>query len=175
MVSSDEIEPKEMMIELQQSHETNSNDIQIHSMSNEGPWTASSTSVDDLYPLIMDSVEALKEIANKLGKKNWNFSVDPCSGESDWANRSKPNGFENAVTCGNCTSDNTTCHVVSIGKTLGLKREGLIHLNIGVRFATRSAEDCKAVLRERKSGNDSKEWREYQCDIVECVRVAVQI
>ncbi|GMP66043.1 hypothetical protein CsSME_00026568 [Camellia sinensis var. sinensis] len=55
MVSSDEMEPKEMMIELQQSHETNSNDTQIHSMSNEGPWTASSTSVDDLYPLIMDS------------------------------------------------------------------------------------------------------------------------
>ncbi|CAL5342057.1 unnamed protein product [Camellia sinensis] len=54
MVSSDEMEPKEMMIELQQSHETNSNDNQIHSMSNDGPWTVSK-SVDDLYPLIMDS------------------------------------------------------------------------------------------------------------------------
>ncbi|KAI8008854.1 putative leucine-rich repeat receptor-like serine/threonine-protein kinase [Camellia lanceoleosa] len=54
MVSSSKMEPKEMMIELQQSHETNSNDNQIHSMSNDGPWTAS-TSVADLYPLIIDS------------------------------------------------------------------------------------------------------------------------
>ncbi|CAL5405972.1 unnamed protein product [Camellia sinensis] len=54
MVSSDKMEPKEMMIELQQSRETNSNDNQIRSMSNDGPWTVS-TSVDDLYPLIMDS------------------------------------------------------------------------------------------------------------------------
>ncbi|XP_028088496.1 probable leucine-rich repeat receptor-like serine/threonine-protein kinase At3g14840 isoform X4 [Camellia sinensis] len=65
-------------------------------------------------PLPSPEVQALKEIANKLGKKNWNFNVDPCSGESGWANRSEPNGFENAVTCGNCTSDNTTCHVVSM-------------------------------------------------------------
>ncbi|KAI8006244.1 putative leucine-rich repeat receptor-like serine/threonine-protein kinase [Camellia lanceoleosa] len=65
-------------------------------------------------PLPSSEVQALREIANKLGKKNWNFNVDPCSGESGWANRSEPNGFQNAVTCGNCTSDNTTCHVVSI-------------------------------------------------------------
>ncbi|KAF5948610.1 hypothetical protein HYC85_014567 [Camellia sinensis] len=65
-------------------------------------------------PLPSSEVDALNEIAKKLGKKNWDFSVDPCSGESGWANRSEPNGFENAVTCGNCTSDNTTCHVVSI-------------------------------------------------------------
>ncbi|CAL5405976.1 unnamed protein product [Camellia sinensis] len=65
-------------------------------------------------PLPSSEVEALKEIASKLGKKNWNFSVDPCSGESGWANQSEPNGFQNAVTCDNCTSDKTTCHVVSI-------------------------------------------------------------
>ncbi|KAL7186155.1 hypothetical protein ACSBR2_027995 [Camellia fascicularis] len=58
-------------------------------------------------PLPSSEVQALKEIAIKLEKKNWNFHVDPCSGESGWANRNEPKGFQNAVTCGNCTSDNT--------------------------------------------------------------------
>ncbi|PIA33875.1 hypothetical protein AQUCO_03900018v1, partial [Aquilegia coerulea] len=44
--------------------------------------------------------EALNEIANTLGKKDWNFSVDPCSGSYGWAEAS------NAVTC-NCSYVNT--------------------------------------------------------------------
>ncbi|GKV37082.1 hypothetical protein SLEP1_g45150 [Rubroshorea leprosula] len=54
-------------------------------------------------------LQALKDIAKTLGKTNWNFSVDPCSGESGWF--SHPNGlFENSVNC----SSGTTPHVVSI-------------------------------------------------------------
>ncbi|KAI8008178.1 putative leucine-rich repeat receptor-like serine/threonine-protein kinase [Camellia lanceoleosa] len=63
-------------------------------------------------PLPSSEVQALKEIVIKLGKKNRNFNVDPCSGESGWANQNEPNGFQNVVTCGNCTS--TICHVVSM-------------------------------------------------------------
>jgi hypothetical protein len=55
-------------------------------------------------------VEALKDIAATLGKKDWDFSVDPCSGERNWA----PIESENAVTC-NCTYVNATvCHVTNM-------------------------------------------------------------
>nr|KYP42686.1 putative LRR receptor-like serine/threonine-protein kinase At1g53420 family [Cajanus cajan] len=56
----------------------------------------------------------MKEIGKTLGKKDWDFSVDPCSGESNWTSSVQVKGFENAVTC-NCLFANATiCHVVSI-------------------------------------------------------------
>ncbi|XP_052177422.1 probable leucine-rich repeat receptor-like serine/threonine-protein kinase At3g14840 [Diospyros lotus] len=61
--------------------------------------------------LAADEVEVLKQIGKTLGK-NWDFSVDPCSGEKGWATQNPVKGFENAVTC-NCSSNNT-CHVISI-------------------------------------------------------------
>ncbi|KAK9204349.1 hypothetical protein WN943_014607 [Citrus x changshan-huyou] len=61
-----------------------------------------------------DEVRALKDIANTLGKRNWNFSADPCSGKEGWADQNPDKGFENAVTC-NCTyAGGTVCHVVSM-------------------------------------------------------------
>ncbi|KAI8008176.1 putative LRR receptor-like serine/threonine-protein kinase [Camellia lanceoleosa] len=64
--------------------------------------------------LPLSEVEALKEIGKSLGKNDWNFSVDPCSGESGWAKHPDLDSSQNAVKCGNCTSDNTTCHVVTM-------------------------------------------------------------
>ncbi|CAJ1957661.1 unnamed protein product [Sphenostylis stenocarpa] len=56
----------------------------------------------------------MKEIAKRLGKKDWDFNVDPCSGERNWTSSVQVKGFENAVTC-NCLFANATiCHVVSI-------------------------------------------------------------
>ncbi|XP_061360636.1 probable leucine-rich repeat receptor-like serine/threonine-protein kinase At3g14840 [Gastrolobium bilobum] len=56
----------------------------------------------------------MKDIANTLGKKDWDFSVDPCSGKSNWTSSVQVQGFKNAVTC-NCSFANATiCHVVSI-------------------------------------------------------------
>ncbi|KAG8386456.1 hypothetical protein BUALT_Bualt03G0150600 [Buddleja alternifolia] len=61
-----------------------------------------------------DEVESLQVIARSLGKRDWNFSVDPCSGLSGWVTQNPVKGFENAVTC-NCTfANNTVCHIVSI-------------------------------------------------------------
>ncbi|KAA8524031.1 hypothetical protein F0562_010537 [Nyssa sinensis] len=61
-------------------------------------------------------VETLKQIAETLGKTNWNFSVDPCSEESGWATP-MPSGYENNVTC-NCSIPNTNfCHVTAIDLT----------------------------------------------------------
>ncbi|KAJ9671358.1 hypothetical protein PVL29_025179 [Vitis rotundifolia] len=64
--------------------------------------------------LIPNEVETLQEIAKTLGKTDWNFGVDPCSGESGWVTLNPVEGPENSVTC-NCTfHNNTICHVVSI-------------------------------------------------------------
>ncbi|KAF2286151.1 hypothetical protein GH714_011001 [Hevea brasiliensis] len=61
-----------------------------------------------------DEVEALRDIAKTLGKTDWNFSVDPCSGESGWADLNPVKGSENAVTCNCSFSDATICHIISI-------------------------------------------------------------
>ncbi|KAI4333507.1 hypothetical protein L6164_018301 [Bauhinia variegata] len=67
-----------------------------------------------------DEVEALKDIANTLGKHDWDFNVDPCNlqGTGNWSTPGTANGDENAVTCGNCSqpinATNQICHVVRI-------------------------------------------------------------
>ncbi|KAG8386457.1 hypothetical protein BUALT_Bualt03G0150700 [Buddleja alternifolia] len=64
-----------------------------------------------------DEVESLRVIARSMGKRDWNFDVDPCSGLSGWVTQNPDKGFENAVTC-NCTfANNTVCHIVSIDLT----------------------------------------------------------
>ncbi|XP_020082371.1 probable LRR receptor-like serine/threonine-protein kinase At1g53430 [Ananas comosus] len=69
--------------------------------------------------LPQEEVEALREIAIKLKKKDWNFNVDPCSGSGGWVNTTGL--LISNVTC-DCSFDNyTTCHVIS----LQLMRENL--------------------------------------------------
>ncbi|XP_057457765.1 probable leucine-rich repeat receptor-like serine/threonine-protein kinase At3g14840 [Lotus japonicus] len=59
-------------------------------------------------------VQALKDIGNTLGKKNWDFTVDPCSGKKNWISPAQLPGSENAVTCNCSFNNNSVCHVVSI-------------------------------------------------------------
>lgn len=60
------------------------------------------------------AVRALKEIAKRLGKKDWDFSTDPCSGEGNWSMPVTVKGFESSVTC-DCSFDQmSTCHIVSM-------------------------------------------------------------
>ncbi|WOH05871.1 hypothetical protein DCAR_0625294 [Daucus carota subsp. sativus] len=61
-----------------------------------------------------DEVKALEEIGKALGKRDWNFSADPCSGEWGWVTLKPVRGSENAVTCNCSFSNNTLCHIVSI-------------------------------------------------------------
>ncbi|XP_058747479.1 probable leucine-rich repeat receptor-like serine/threonine-protein kinase At3g14840 isoform X2 [Vicia villosa] len=61
-----------------------------------------------------DEVKALIDIAKTLGKNDWNFSVDPCSGRNNWISTTQSPGFENAVTCNCSFQNNTLCHVVSV-------------------------------------------------------------
>ncbi|CAJ2659547.1 unnamed protein product [Trifolium pratense] len=60
------------------------------------------------------TVQVMKDIGRTLGKKDWDFSKDPCSGESNWTSSVQVSGSENAVTC-NCSFANATvCHIISI-------------------------------------------------------------
>ncbi|KAK2368189.1 putative leucine-rich repeat receptor serine/threonine-protein kinase [Trifolium repens] len=64
--------------------------------------------------LSQQEVQVMKDIGRTLGKNDWDFSKDPCSGESNWTSSVQVKGFENAVTC-NCSFVNATlCHIVSI-------------------------------------------------------------
>lgn len=59
-------------------------------------------------------VKALKEIGKKLGKKDWNFNKDPCSGEGNWVITTYTSKeFESNITC-DCSFSppNSSCHVI---------------------------------------------------------------
>ncbi|KAL0406501.1 UNVERIFIED_CONTAM: putative LRR receptor-like serine/threonine-protein kinase [Sesamum latifolium] len=64
--------------------------------------------------LHQDEVRALREIARRLGKKDWDFSKDPCSGEGNWTVALTRKGFESNVTCDCSFDQSSTCHVVSM-------------------------------------------------------------
>jgi hypothetical protein len=56
----------------------------------------------------------MKDIGRTLGKKDWDFSKDPCSGENNWTSSVKVKGFGNAVTCDCSFANATICHIVSM-------------------------------------------------------------
>ncbi|KAK4589470.1 hypothetical protein RGQ29_020157 [Quercus rubra] len=61
-----------------------------------------------------NEVDALQEIAIQLGKKDWNFKVNPCN-DSSWitpASSQRPL-YNNSIIC-NCSNTGGVCHVVSI-------------------------------------------------------------
>ncbi|KAK8481261.1 hypothetical protein V6N11_038009 [Hibiscus sabdariffa] len=60
-----------------------------------------------------NEVDALRSIGRTLGK-DWDFSVDPCSGTSGWLDQPLSSYQANNVTC-DCTFNNSnTCHVTHI-------------------------------------------------------------
>ncbi|KAA8524029.1 hypothetical protein F0562_010540 [Nyssa sinensis] len=62
------------------------------------------------------TLEALKQIGKTLGKTNWDFSLDPCSGLRGWNDYGVPSdkSFMNVVACNCSDSNGTLCHVTSI-------------------------------------------------------------
>ncbi|KAI4306050.1 hypothetical protein L6164_029362 [Bauhinia variegata] len=61
-----------------------------------------------------EEVKALKEVGRTLGKKDWDFGVDPCSGKGNWKVLDERKGFESTVICTCSFNNNSSCHVVSI-------------------------------------------------------------
>ncbi|AES66495.2 putative protein kinase RLK-Pelle-DLSV family [Medicago truncatula] len=56
-----------------------------------------------------DEKKALEDIAESLGKKDWNFDIDPCSNQPIWFT-----DVSNNVTCNCSVAGDNFCHVVSI-------------------------------------------------------------
>ncbi|XVF16842.1 hypothetical protein REPUB_Repub10bG0066800 [Reevesia pubescens] len=74
--------------------------------------SAGATATPILHP---EEVKALKAIGKKLGKKDWDFGVDPCSGKGNWiVEGDEVTGLVSNVTCNCSFNNNKTCHVVSI-------------------------------------------------------------
>ncbi|XP_022735330.1 probable leucine-rich repeat receptor-like serine/threonine-protein kinase At3g14840 [Durio zibethinus] len=59
-------------------------------------------------------VEALKSISKTLGKRDWNFDVDPCSREHSLFMIEYSNVYDDNGTCDCSFSNNTICHVINI-------------------------------------------------------------
>nr|GMC72700.1 probable LRR receptor-like serine/threonine-protein kinase At1g07650 isoform X1 [Ipomoea batatas] len=75
-------------------------------------WLVASTMVEMVE--MDDVVIALKEIAKKFGKTDWNFSKDPCSGVESWSPKIPRKSFETTVTCDCSFDNNATCHITAI-------------------------------------------------------------
>ena len=81
------------------------------------------------------AVKALVEIAAEVGKKGWNFKVDPCSNESSWAtpkSNSRPL-YNNSLIC-DCSYPHGACHVVQLYVQLSFCYTLLILLNTIMSF-----------------------------------------
>nr|XP_023884259.1 probable LRR receptor-like serine/threonine-protein kinase At1g07650 [Quercus suber] len=62
-----------------------------------------------------NEVKALREIAEQLKKKDWNFSVGPCTNETSWFTPkldSRPL-YSNSLIC-NYSNPDGVCHVVEL-------------------------------------------------------------
>lgn len=62
--------------------------------------------------LLWLAVEALREIADQLGKKDWDFKLNPCDGNSNWSTPKRKDmpWYTNMLEC-NCTFLDNLCHV----------------------------------------------------------------
>ncbi|RWR96287.1 putative leucine-rich repeat receptor-like serine/threonine-protein kinase [Cinnamomum micranthum f. kanehirae] len=103
-----------------------------------------------------EEVAALRQIAQTLGK-NWNFSTDPCSGESGWVGPTPTLGFVNAVTCNCSYQNNTVCHIVSIVLT-GQNLQGVLPPEL-VNLPYLQEIDLR---RNYLNGTIPKEWGSMQ-------------
>ncbi|KAL2476621.1 putative LRR receptor-like serine/threonine-protein kinase [Abeliophyllum distichum] len=100
-----------------------------------------------------EEVRALKEIGKRLGKKDWDFSQDPCSGKGNWSIPVTIKEFESSVTC-NCSFDqNSSCHVVSIS----LKEQNLTG-NVPSEFAKLRHLKNLDLSRNYFNGSIPSQW-----------------
>ncbi|CAI9087855.1 OLC1v1022039C1 [Oldenlandia corymbosa var. corymbosa] len=54
-------------------------------------------------------IDALKAIADELGKHDWDFNLNPCDGNANWSSP-KRDQYNNTLHC-NCTFPDGVCHV----------------------------------------------------------------
>ncbi|XP_051152023.1 probable leucine-rich repeat receptor-like serine/threonine-protein kinase At3g14840 [Andrographis paniculata] len=103
--------------------------------------------------LPQNEVEALRAVGRTVGKMDWDFDVDPCSGLSGWTDPFGTKENMTAVTC-NCTfANNTICHVVSIQLKAQNLNGSVPKEIIGLPFI----EEIE-LSRNYLSGTIPKEW-----------------
>ncbi|KAK7826932.1 putative leucine-rich repeat receptor-like serine/threonine-protein kinase [Quercus suber] len=111
-----------------------------------------------------DEVSALREIADQLGKRNWNFKVDPCtSNNQSWpttqVNSNQPFNYNNTLICDCNLTNDGVCHVVQIF----LKAQGLAGI---LPPALAKLHHLKIInLNDNYlSGNIPEEWASMQLE-----------
>ncbi|XP_057996783.1 probable LRR receptor-like serine/threonine-protein kinase At1g07650 isoform X2 [Hevea brasiliensis] len=112
--------------------------------------------------LPQDEVEALREIATQLGKKDWNFNVDPCSNDSSWEtpkSNSMPT-YRNSIIC-NCPGPDGVCHVVRIFLK-GQDLDGVLPPSIAKLSFLKELD----LTRNYLSGNIPPEWASTKLEIL---------
>ncbi|MCD7449566.1 hypothetical protein HAX54_000629 [Datura stramonium] len=62
--------------------------------------------------LPQEEKDALKEIGEQLGKKDWDFNLNPCDGSTNWTTPGTDDlsVYVSNVTC-NCSAPDGFCHV----------------------------------------------------------------
>lgn len=103
--------------------------------------------------LPQEEVKALKEIAKKLGKRDWDFSKDPCSGEGNWSTAVTVKGIESSVACDCSFNNNSTCHITSIA----LKAQN-ISANVPPEFAQLRHLKHLDLSRNYLNGSIPSQW-----------------
>ncbi|CAN8311550.1 unnamed protein product [Cochlearia groenlandica] len=102
-----------------------------------------------------NEVRALKEIGKKLGKKDWDFKKDPCSGKGNWIITTySSKEFESNLTCVcSLLPLNSSCHVIR----LALKSQNLTGI-VPPEFSKLRHLKVLDLSRNYLTGSIPKEW-----------------
>ncbi|GMI72905.1 leucine-rich repeat receptor-like kinase with extracellular malectin-like domain 1 [Hibiscus trionum] len=114
-----------------------------------------------------DEIQALHEIAAELGKKDWNFSENPCNNKSSWytpplpPNVPQPTVVKNSsVTC-NCSLNAGQCHIYTI-RLSGLDLSGVLPRSLSKLPYLKEI----VLFRNFLSGTIPREWATMKLEFV---------
>ncbi|KAM3361995.1 hypothetical protein P3S68_016849 [Capsicum galapagoense] len=108
-----------------------------------------------------DEENALKEIAKQLGKKDWNFDLNPCDDNTTWTTPKRSNSqYYNNVTC-NCSTPDGFCHVERLF-IRGQDLEGVLPASLAKLTYLKTID----LNRNYLSGTIPPEWASTNLEIM---------
>ncbi|KAK1382121.1 putative LRR receptor-like serine/threonine-protein kinase [Heracleum sosnowskyi] len=121
---------------------------------------AGSVDAQSRLRLPQEEVDALREIGDQLGKKDWDFRENPCDPNSqNWRTEKSsknPEGYNNTVMC-NCTYPDGLCHVEYI-ILKGQNLDGILPPSLAKLPYIKDIDLTNNYLR----GNIPREWASLQ-------------